>query len=282
MFKYCGPSAFGLTAALLLFSLAVSALSAEVNVETTLALSASQQKEFDSLAALFRVPACDSTPLAQSLDRKTPCRAAAFLGPFAKWLVTKGKTFDECMKDCAARYESMSSDKRLGIDHAGMPVAGDTLAPVHIVIYISAMCPLCKYLTSEICREVSSGALKGKASLLAKPFTAGIGDRALLAAARSGKYWDYIALLHNIKVRPDETVLLRVADSLGMPKAAFKALLADTSIVSMLAGFRAEGERNGVTLTPTVFIDGKRYHSYKDPRWVLDAALYEYETLEGK
>jgi protein-disulfide isomerase len=46
-----------------------------------------------------------------------------------------------------------------------------------------------------------------------------------------------------------------------------------------IASFRKEGERVGVTVTPTFFIGGKRYRSYKDPQWVVDAALYENETM---
>jgi hypothetical protein len=244
-------------------------------------LSPMQQKEFDSLARSFHVAACDSLSLAEGLSRTPPCRMAAYLAPFAKWLVSKGKTLDECEKDCIARSECMASTKRFTIDLSDMPVAGDGKAPVSIVMYMSAMCPLCKYLAAEMYREVTTGALKGKATLLAKPFTSGTGDRALLAADHYKKYWDYIIALNSVKMRPDEPILLRVADSLGMPKAAFKNLLIDTAIGQRLEGFRKEGERNEVTMTPTFFINGKRYRSYKDPQWVVDAALYEYEGLKA-
>jgi protein-disulfide isomerase len=244
-------------------------------------LSPAQQKEFDSLARSFHVAACDSLSLAASLGRTPPCRMAVFMAPFAKWLVGKGKTLDECKKDCIARSECMASTKRFTIDLSDMPVAGDGKAPVSIVMYMSAMCPLCKYLAAEMYRKVTTGALKGKATLLAKPFTSGTGDRALLAADHYKKYWDYIIALNSVKMRPDEPILLRVADSLGMPKAAFKNLLIDTAIGQRLEGFRKEGERNEVTMTPTFFINGKRYRSYKDPQWVVDAALYEYEGLKA-
>jgi hypothetical protein len=240
-------------------------------------LSPAQQKEFDSLAQSFHVAACDSLSLAAGLGRTPPCRIAVFMAPFAKWLVGKGKTFDECVKDCGARCEGMTSTKHFTIDPSDVTIAGDKAAPVNIVVYISAMCPLCKYLAAEMYREVTAGALKGKARLSAKPFTSGTGDRALLAADRYKKYWDYIIALSNIKMRPDGPILLRVADSLGMPKA-FKNLLTDTTIRQRLEGFRKEGEINGVTMTPTFFINGKRYRSYKDPQWVVDAALYEYEV----
>jgi Thioredoxin len=244
-----------------------------------LRLSPAQQMEFDSLAQSFHVAACDSLSLAVSLGRTPPCRLAVFIAPFAKWLVGKGKTIDECVKDCNARCECMTSAKRFTIDLSDMPVAGDGKAPVSIVMYISAMCPLCKYLAAEMYREVTTGALKGKARLLAKPFASGTGDRALLAADWCKKYWDYIIALNNVKMRPDEPILLRVADSLGMPTAAFKNLLADSTIRQRLERFRKEGEINEVTVTPTFFIDGKRYRSYKDPQWVVDAALYEYEVV---
>ena len=270
---------FTFVLAIMSILLAASAFSADLKIETASALTAAQQKEFDSLATSFRIPSCDSLSLAEGLQRKPPCRMAVYLAPFVRWLAAKGKTFDESMKDCAARREGMDTGARFPIDLTGVPIAGDEMAPVTIVVYISAMCPLCKYLASDIYREVTSGALKGKARLSAKPFTAGIGDRALLAAARYGKYWDYITALNNIKMRPDGPILLRVADSLGMPKDAFKKLLADTSIMQTIASFRKEGERVGVTMTPTFFIRGKRYRSYKDPQWVVDAALYENEAI---
>jgi hypothetical protein len=266
------------TLSLILFLLWISLTFAADSTNTQ--LSPAQQKELDSLAQSFRIAACDSLSLAKSLDQTPPCSMAAFLAPFAKWLVSKGKTLDECEKDCIARSECMASAKRFTIDLSDLPVAGDGKAPVSIVVYISAMCPLCKYLAAEMYREVTAGALKGKARLSAKPFTSGTGDRALLAADRYKKYWDYIIALNSIKMRPDEPILLRVADSLGMPKA-FKNLLIDTAIGQRLEGFRKEGERNEVTMTPTFFINGKRYRSYKDPQWVVDAALYEYEGLKA-
>ena len=244
-------------------------------------LSPAQQKEFDSLVQSFHIAACDSLSLKKSLEQKPPCRLAVYVAPFAKWLVGKGKTLGECVKDCGVRCECMTADRRYTIDVSDFPVAGDQHAPVSIVIYISAMCPLCKYLASEMYREVTTGALQGKAWLLAKPFTGGLGDRALVAAGHFNKYWDYIIALNNIKMRPDEPILLKVADSLGMGKAAFNKLLADSSIMKKLVGFREEGEKNEVTVTPTFFIDGKRYRSYKDPQWVVDAALYEYEGLKS-
>jgi protein-disulfide isomerase len=277
--KHGGHFTFVFVLAIMPILLAVSAFSADLKIETTAVLTASQQKEFDSLATSFRIPSCGPLSLAEGLEHKPPCRMAVYLAPFARWLVAKGKTFDETIKDCAARRDGMDTGARFPIDLTAIPIAGDETAPVTIVVYISAMCPLCKYLTSDIYREVTSGALKGKARLSAKPFSAGVGDRALLAAAYYGKYWDYIIALNNIKMRPDVPILLRVADSLGMPKDAFEKLLADTSIMQNLASFRKEGERVGVTMTPTFFIGGKRYRSYKDPHWVVDAALYENETL---
>ena len=35
----------------------------------------------------------------KSLEQKPPCRLAEYVAPFAKWLVGKGKTLDECVKE---------------------------------------------------------------------------------------------------------------------------------------------------------------------------------------
>ena len=240
-------------------------------------LSPVQQTRLDSVRHSFRIASCDSLSIAECLKPAHRCPMAPHLADFSQWLVSKDKSDDEIKKDLAVRHDCLTSSQEFAIDLKGVPLAGDPKAPVTIVAYISAMCPLCKYICSELYQEVTSGTLKGKAKLAAKPFTAGTGDRALLAAAHFSKFWDYVAALNMRKVRPDEPILITVADSLGIPIPAFKGLLTDATSQTTLDHYHDEGIRNEVSITPTFFINGKRYRSYKDPRWVVDAALYEFQ-----
>jgi protein-disulfide isomerase len=56
----------------------------------------------------------------------------------------------------------------------------------------------------------------------------------------------------------------------------------DAKTTAQLEAVKKEGVRIGVTVTPGVYINGKPYHSFKDPQWVIDAIEYSYETMPAK
>ncbi|MFW5960226.1 MAG: DsbA family protein, partial [Chitinivibrionales bacterium] len=70
------------------------------------------------------------------------------------------------------------------------------------------------------------------------------------------------------------------AGSIGISKRYFETLIESSGVKDLLDSSSAEARRNRVKVTPTFFINGKRYRSYKDPEWVVDAALFEYKQLE--
>jgi hypothetical protein len=246
---------------------------------TSAPLTPQQMARLDSVIASFRIASCDSMSIAEGLKKRPPCLMAVHLSEFAQWLITKDKSDDDLKKDLTTRQDCMASSQKFPIDLRGLQVAGDPQSPVLIVAYISASCPMCKFVCSELYGEVTTGTLKGKARIAAKPFTEGVGDRALVAAALYSKFWDYIIALNRLKERPDKPILLRLADSLRIPLPAFKVLLSDADLLKTLSRYHEEGVRNDVSVTPTFFINGKRYRSYKDSRWVVDAALFEAERL---
>jgi protein-disulfide isomerase len=63
-----------------------------------------------------------------------------------------------------------------------------------------------------------------------------------------------------------------------MSSTAFGQYMDSRALQLIIEHDSEEAVRNGVTIAPTLFINGKRYHSYKDPQWVVDAALWEYAT----
>jgi protein-disulfide isomerase len=82
-----------------------------------------------------------------------------------------------------------------------------------------------------------------------------------------------------VETRPDQKLLQHLADSLGLPSRQFGRAMRSDSLIAALDEWGREGRALGVTVTPTFFINGRRYHGYKDSRWVEDAAQYERERL---
>jgi len=234
-----------------------------------------QRKLLDSVCSAFIVKPCTGISIAEECKKEKPCDAAVRLREFAGWLVFKGKTYDECMKDLDDRVNCLTSTKTFALNETKAPLAGDKQAPVTVVVYMSATCPLCKFLVSDLYGEVTAGSLRGKANLLAKPYTQTIGDFALVAAARYGRFWDFARALNVRKERPDSRMILAIVDSLKMPDSGFRQTMKDTTLTTELERNHDEAVKNEVTVSPTVFINNKRYRSYKDPRWVVDAVLWE-------
>ena len=253
----------------------MSSANAADSIKVNTILTVPQQKELDSITSSFRISSCGTVTFAQALKRSPPCPMATHLYPFAQWLAAKGKTYAECMKDLSDRQQCAIDTQGYAIDLSTAPMAGDPKAPVVIVEYMSGLCPLCKYVGAELYREVTDGQLKGKARLAIKPCKGNRADEAIVAAAHFNKQWEFVMALHACKLRPDEPLLLKIADSLGMAPAAFRDYMNSRELQMVIERDSREAVGNGVTIAPTFFINGKRYRSYKDPRWVVDAALWE-------
>lgn len=235
--------------------------------------SPAQQTEFDSLCSSFSVACCGSCSIAEGCKERKSCIIAGHLAEFARWLVTRGMGYDDCMKDISRRYDCLTAPHTFPVDTARLPVAGDSKAPVVIVVYIFDMCPVCTYLYTRLYRDVTSGALKGKARLAAKLFD----DRAdSTVKARFSKFWEYIAALTIPVSRTDEHAPFVVTDSTGNFPPALKKLVHDLKLRIKPVTFREQGSSEA-SVNPPIFINGKRYRSYNNPQWVVDAALYEFE-----
>jgi 2-hydroxychromene-2-carboxylate isomerase len=99
----------------------------------------------------------------------------------------------------------------------------------------------------------------------------------MVAAQRMGRFWDYWLAVCRVEARFDPPIMVKIADSLGMKTDRLKMLIEDPATAAVVDSCMAEGIKNGVTIAPTFFINHIRYKSYKDPQWLIDAAIYKYE-----
>lgn len=249
--------------------------------DTTVTLSSQQQKQLLDIEKTFLPRGdCGMKPLSECGD----CSYGQRFHSFAKWLVSRSSNTDSITNNLMDRRDCLTSQERASIDTAGYPAAGAMSAPVVIVGYMSAMCPVCKAIGTQMHHEVIAGRLKGKARFVAKPYATSDADKRLFAAARMNAFWPFVRALHgHAKEREDEHLFRIIADSLKLPYARFDSLALSPSVMRQIKSSREEAENNGVEITPTFFINNIRYHSYKDPRWLIDAAQLKYdEAVAGK
>jgi protein-disulfide isomerase len=180
------------------------------------------------------------------------------------------------------RSQTLRDTKAYPIDTSIVTFVGAAAAPLHVVMYVSASCPLCKRVYKNLYDSVVTGSLKGKARLGIKPFSSKPWDLALLASRKFNRQADLIRSLAGVTERISLAIILDKADSIGIPRKEFEKAIDDARIKEAADESYREAVRNGVSLTPTIFIDNRRYKSYKDPQWVADAAEYFYERRSVK
>ena len=234
----------------------------------------------DSVITNYHIVNCCNSTIEKCIRAKPECSIASRFYNFTCWLIMREDNYDEIALQLDKRYKSYFGPDTFNIASSYLPPAGDTSAPILITAYINASCNLCKKVCIPLHMAVTGGPLTGIAKLQLKPATMQTGDRALMAAAKMGKFWEFFLSLENVKKRLDEKFLLKNAEKLGLNRAEFEKHLYDEALKAELKNIQEEAASNGVETSPTLFINNRRYRSYKDPQWVIDAVEYEYERIK--
>lgn len=236
------------------------------------------RERFEQIAREFTLSDCCEGTLAHCLDASpSDCSLARRLSTFACKIIEIGNEPGAVMKALNDRYRSMTTQNTVAIKKGLFEAAGDSAAPVTISVYISGTCPACKFLLVGLHKEVISGRLAGKARIEVKLLTNNMVDQALLSANQYGKFWPYIEELNKMKVRATRNDLYDIGRRLGITPDQLARGMENPDLLKKAKESRKEAKENGVEYTPTTFINGHRYESFKHPIWITDAAEYEFE-----
>jgi NhaA family Na+:H+ antiporter len=147
---------------------------------------------------------------------------------------------------------------------------------VTVLIYGDYLCPYCRRL-----RDVMERLRHALGERLAYVFRHFPNERAhpgaelmslgAEAAGRQDRFFEMHDALYRREPPLDRTVLLQIAASLGLDLARFERDLNDPELRRHVEEDLADGRRNGVTATPTIFVDGARYDGAWDFYSMLEA-----------
>ena len=147
---------------------------------------------------------------------------------------------------------------------------------VRVVVYGDFLCPYCQRLRHVLARLRQA---LGKRLVYvfrhfpnegAHPGAERIA-RASEAATKQGRFWELHDWIYDQRPPVSERSLLDFARSTGMDMTRFVEDLGSDSTRERVEEDLAEGRRNGVTGTPTLFIDGARYDGAWDFHSMLEA-----------
>lgn len=268
----------------LTLSLVVPA-SASAGVPACDALTGSAKDVADRvLAAEHPYDCCDDT-IAACLKKQPACKLPARLAAFVCRRAAAGQDADTIRRSLEKRALFRApGGRQFTIDLSTSPAVGCTQAKLKVVAYLCARCPYCSKLFPALYTEVTKGTLAGRVALHVRLFPikghpgSAEANRAIVAAGRLGKGWEYLLHAYRSFDRFSFDALPQWASDVGLDRAAFDAVVADPATNAQLVDSKKEGLRNGVESTPTLFINGVKYTGDLDIETIRDVLE---EMLEG-
>jgi hypothetical protein len=218
--------------------------------------------------------------LQDCFEQKPDCSIGQRFTNHAAWLVLYKLPFDTIMRLMRDRYQSLVTTDTVRIAESFLATAGAPDAPITITAYISITCPRCKRVCIPLYHAVTQGRLAGIAKLRMKPFSSGVDDLVLLASQKCNVWWQLYLSLEKETGRLDQHLLISKAQATGLDTIALKKFLSQDTLRLMQKEYKREGIKNGVSVTPTIFINNRRYVSSIHPDWIIDAVECIHELAQ--
>lgn len=269
--------------AMLLLGLSLSAFAGPCDK-----LSVDKRAEATKVMGMIYPHDCCDEMLDKCLAEK-PSRLIRRLADEVCRLVDIGQKDKEIKRELGLRAGSMiGSGRPAKIDMSDVAWAGALNAPVKVIEYASADCRSCAKTIPMLYEAVTKGALKGKVKLGLRLFPIQKDEKsinanlAMVAAGELGKLWPYALKVFGGSGDFAMEKLVNWAGDLGLDKVIFKDKLLSPETREKLKASEREGLQNGVDLTPTYFIQGKRYMADLDYAALFDAISEEVDRVSGR
>jgi predicted DsbA family dithiol-disulfide isomerase len=189
----------------------------------------------------------------------------------------------------AAPVRVLLEPPRIHVDSSGQPARGPADAPVKIVEFSDFQCPYCGQM-ARILRQLEA-LYPEEIRLVFRDFPLPMHKDAVKAAEAAacagdqGKYWEMHDRLFAGQKNLTRADLDRYAADAGLQAARFSACLDGGRHAADWQKDRRDGERYGVTGTPTLFINGRPVFgaaTIQDLREVIDEELERTQPVAAE
>lgn len=240
-------------------------------------LTSSEQGVWRDLINDVLSPCGDPVSVGRCVAEERACRTCVPAARYLARLVTEGYEKTEIEELYDLRY---GRDSEVEIDVAGAPVRGAPMAPVTIVEFSDFECPYCGAAHPALKQVVREFDGQVKLVFMHYPLTEGHphamqAARATVAAGNQDKFWEMHDLLFENQQALSEEDLERYAQQIGLDMERFRADMRAEETQRKVEQDKALGRRLGVTGTPTIFVNGRRFR--EPPRALSD---YVREALD--
>lgn len=215
--------------------------------------------------------------LEQSLKSDPRCRRSVYA---ARYLVRLLKSHALVDSEIEEQYDERFGGAKVDIDVKDSPLRGEPHAPVVLVEFSDFQCPHCKRLQPTLERLLDE--YRGQVRLYFKNFPlssvhpdSAVAAAGALAAGKQGKFWQFHDRLfggdQEHEAMPD---LEKIARDLKLDLNKWHADVEGAK--AAVTRDRELGDKLDIQATPTLFVDGRKYHGpneYEDLKDWIDEEL---------
>ena len=157
--------------------------------------------------------------------------------------------------------KSIRVNRVFEISVEGSPYMGPENAPVTIAVFDDYECGYCARMEATFSRLIAQYPQKLKLVIKQYPLRSHPRAReaaiAAIAAHQQGKFWEAHSQIFANQKELSSQKLDEIAESLGLDMLRFKQDLLSQEVLSLIVRDVREGQKIGVSGTPTIFINGK-------------------------
>jgi protein-disulfide isomerase len=166
------------------------------------------------------------------------------------------------------------------ITTAGSPSIGLDKAPVTLIEFSDFQCPYCYKAAAELAAVLKAYPTQVRLVFREYPLEshsqAALAAAAAIAAHRQGKFWPLHDAMFAHRTELSKANITAWAAKTGLDMKRFAADWASKETAATIARDIQDGDRAGVDGTPTIYVNGKRYHGALGPeamKPVIEAEL---------
>ena len=271
------PSIMKILAFVCVLGAAITARAQVPNVDTS-GLGESDKAAFVKLIQKYPSACGKAQSLETSLKQDPRCKRSVFAARYMVKLFKLGLLPSEVEEHYNDRF-GPDVYKYRDIDVKDAPVRGDPGAPIAIVEFSDFQCPHCKHV-QPLLKQLEEDYPQVKVYFKNYPITrahpfAQIAAQAAVAAGKQGKFWQFHdKLFGGDQERESPADLDRYARELKLDMPRWKKDL--EAAADKVNHDRSDGEKAGVDATPSLYINGRKYHgamTYEDLKDWVDEEL---------
>lgn len=168
----------------------------------------------------------------------------------------------------------------------GAPSKGPANARVTIVEFSDFQCPFCVKAVGELNAVLK--AFPNDVRLVYKQFPldthsqAALAARASLAAHEQGKFWELHDRMYAESQAIERRTIINWAKALGLDMPRFLKKLDDPTVQATVRREFEEGSQAGVSATPTIFLNGRKYQGPIEVRLLTPLITAERDKAKGR